>query len=99
MAWGADLGPPPAGCQTAHTRSQFRLDSPVILGYHIAHLEGVPMNRSEQAHQGRELNVADSGAPGDERADEYQAPEIVVHDGDAFVKRLGPAQACSPGPT
>ena len=29
-------------------------------------------------------------------ADEYVPPKVVVHDGDDFIRLLGPAQACSP---
>ena len=31
-------------------------------------------------------------------AEPYEAPEIVVHDSDEFIRSLGPAQACSPTP-
>lgn len=54
------------------------------------------MSRAEHAREGRESKTAvDTTVESTERADDYQAPEVVVHDGDAFVKRLGPAQACT----
>ncbi len=28
----------------------------------------------------------------------YIPPKLIVHDGDEFIKSLGPAQACSPSP-
>ncbi len=28
----------------------------------------------------------------------YEPPQLIVHDGDEFIKGLGPAQACSPTP-
>ncbi len=31
-------------------------------------------------------------------AEPYEPPRLVVHDGDDFVRSLGPAQACSPAP-
>ncbi len=28
----------------------------------------------------------------------YKAPKLIVHSGSDFVRKLGPAQACSPSP-
>ncbi len=28
----------------------------------------------------------------------YKTPKLVVHSGSEFVRKLGPAQACSPNP-
>jgi hypothetical protein len=48
------------------------------------------MNQTERLNDVRTPDAA----PAD---DEYLPPEVVVHDGDDFVRELGPAQACSPG--
>ena len=29
----------------------------------------------------------------------YKTPKLVVHSGSEFVRKLGPAQACSPSPS
>lgn len=29
-------------------------------------------------------------------SDGYVSPQVIVHDGDEFIRSLGPAQACSP---
>ncbi len=28
----------------------------------------------------------------------YKAPKLVIHSGSEFVRKLGPAQSCSPNP-
>ena len=58
------------------------------------------MTRSERPHDVRApipARVAPDGIG--LMNDDYVPPEVVVHDGDEFVRALGPAQACSPSPS